>query len=137
MQNSLATVRLIYPFRKVFTHHDVTFADGCRTILEQGEQAVRANTSLLDCLNTDDLAFSADVIETLTVYLLDCDGNMPACAERLFIHLNSVKYRIKRASEQFGFKVGHLPETLEVYRAVALCRLLVVQKDNQAPAKIS
>jgi DNA-binding PucR family transcriptional regulator len=135
--NSLATARLIYPFRKVFTHHDMTFADECRAILEQGEQIVRVNTSLLDCLKTDDPAFTADLLETLTVYLLDSDSNMRDCAERLFIHLNSVKYRIRRAGELFSFKVGHLPETLEVYRAVALIRLLVVQKDNQTPSKIN
>jgi sugar diacid utilization regulator len=137
IQNALATTRLIYPSRNVFTLHDVTFADECRLILERGEQVVRANISPLDCLDTGDPIFSADLLETLTVFLLDSDGNMRDCAERLYIHLNSVKYRIKRAGERLGFKIGHLPETLEVYRGLALRRLLIVQKDNHSPFKIS
>jgi sugar diacid utilization regulator len=125
IQNAFHTARAIFPLKRVFSQHDVSFADSCRLLIEQGENAVRNYTALLDCLVTGDPAYKADLLETLTVYLLDSGSDRVRCAQLLFVHINSVKYRLKRIDERFGFRIGKLPETLELYTATALKRLFV------------
>jgi DNA-binding PucR family transcriptional regulator len=129
VQNALQTARAIFPSRQVFSQHDISFADSCRAIIEQGESAVHNYTALLDCLTSDDPAYKANLVETLTVYLLDAKSDMQKCAALLYIHLNSVKYRLNRINQRLGFHIGKLPETLELFTAVALKRLFI-QKDK-------
>ena len=37
-----------------------------------------------------------DALKTLMTFLLDAKGNMDDCSKLLFVHKNTVKYRIKR-----------------------------------------
>jgi DNA-binding PucR family transcriptional regulator len=124
-QNALSTARAIFPSKCVFSQHEISFADNCRSIIEQGERAILNYTSLLDCLVSDDPAYKADLVRTLAVYLLDANSDMQTCAKLLYVHINSVKYRLNRVSERLGFHIGKLPETLEIYTASALKRLFV------------
>jgi DNA-binding PucR family transcriptional regulator len=124
-QNALPTARAIFPSKRVFSQHDISFADNCREIIEQGEDAVHNYTALLDCLVSDDPAYKADLLETLTVYLLDAESDIQKCAKLLYVHMNSVKYRLNRINRRLGFHIGKLPETLELYTAAALKRLFV------------
>ena len=120
---------ILFPSKKVFSQHEISFADDCRILVEHGADAIRNTTSLLDCLVSEDPAHKADLTGTLTVFLLDAGSDMRKCASLLFTHLNTIKYRLKRIDECIGFHIGNLPETLEIYRAVAVKRLLV-QKDK-------
>jgi DNA-binding PucR family transcriptional regulator len=78
----------------------------------------------LDCLNSDDERQTGDLYETLTVFLLDAESSQDKCAELLFLHRNTIKYRINRINERLGFKTGRMPETMELYTAAALRRIL-------------
>lgn len=51
-----------------------------------------------DKLITLDRQEGKELIRTLEVYT-DCCGSIGKCAERLFVHVNTVKYRIKQISE--------------------------------------
>jgi len=48
----------------------------------------------------------------------------------MFLHRNTIKYRLLRIEEQMLCKVGHMPETIDMYRAVALRRILESNKPN-------
>ena len=43
-----------------------------------------------------------DFIESLAVFFLDCDENINDTARQLFLHNNTIKYRLKRAQERLG-----------------------------------
>ena len=45
-------------------------------------------------------------------------------AELLFLHKNTVKYRLQRTAGRLGYPVGKMPETFALYTACALERLL-------------
>lgn len=66
----------------------------------------------------------ADMEKTLATYLLDADQNVQRTAELLFVHKNTIKYRLKSMSDAFGFTVGRMPESNRLYFATAIRRLL-------------
>ena len=48
-----------------------------------------------------------DFIESLAVFFLDCDENINDTARQLFLHNNTIKYRLKRAQERLGMSFSH------------------------------
>jgi sugar diacid utilization regulator len=123
-KNALTTARLIYPRKKIFTREEIVFADTCRDIIAQGEGRVKEAMSVLESLDNGDERQVTNLYETLAVYLLEAESSLEKCAGRMSLHRNSIKYRISQINELMGFKIGHMPETIEVYTAVALKRIL-------------
>ena len=100
------------------------FAGDCAEILTQGEQEVRRCMEPLAPLETEDPVLRADLYRTLTVYLLDAVSNVAKTAQRMFLHRNTIKYRIHKISEDLGYRPDEMPEQRAIYLAVALRRLL-------------
>ncbi|GFG75468.1 PucR family transcriptional regulator [Mycobacterium botniense] len=69
------------------------------------ERALMGDASAIAALHTDIMRPLADagptLTETLDVYL-DCGGAIEACARRLFVHPNTVRYRLKRITDFTG-----------------------------------
>ena len=65
-----------------------------------------------------------DLLDTACVYLLDCDSSVTRTAEMLFLHKNTIKYRLQRIADLLGYRLGKMPETIELYRSAAVYRLL-------------
>jgi len=123
-QEAISTAQYIYPHKKVFIQQEISFAGDCKAILDNGEKAVQAGMEILNRLNSDKQKQKEDLCDTLTVYLLDANSDVDSCARRMFLHRNTIKYRLLRIEEQMLCKVGHMPETIDMYRAVALRRIL-------------
>jgi DNA-binding PucR family transcriptional regulator len=69
------------------------------------ERALMGDASAIVALHTDVMRPLADagptLIETLDAYL-DCGGAIEACARMLFVHPNTVRYRLKRITDFTG-----------------------------------
>ena len=69
------------------------------------ERALMGDPSAIVALHTDVMRPLADagptLIETLDAYL-DCGGAIEACARKLFVHPNTVRYRLKRITDFTG-----------------------------------
>ncbi len=69
------------------------------------ERALMGDASAIVALHTDVMGPLADagptLIETLDAYL-DCGGAIEACARKLFVHPNTVRYRLKRIGDFTG-----------------------------------
>ncbi len=69
------------------------------------ERALMGDASAIVALHTDVMRPLADagptLIETLEAYL-DCGGAIEACARKLFVHPNTVRYRLKRITDFTG-----------------------------------
>ncbi|BAV41134.1 PucR family transcriptional regulator [Mycobacterium ulcerans] len=69
------------------------------------ERALMGDASAIVALHTDVMRPLADagptLIETLDAYL-DCGGAIEACARKLFVHPNTIRYRLKRITEFTG-----------------------------------
>jgi DNA-binding PucR family transcriptional regulator len=123
-KDALTAVRQVYPRKRVFSQHEAAFAGSCQQIIAQGETAVTDRTAILDCLAPGDERQSDDLRATVAAFLLDADSSLEKCAQLLFLHRNTIKYRLHHISERLRFKIGRMPETMEVYTAVALERIL-------------
>jgi DNA-binding PucR family transcriptional regulator len=69
------------------------------------ERALMGDSSAIVALHTDVMRPLADAGPTLTETLdayLDCGGAIEACARKLFVHPNTVRYRLKRITDFTG-----------------------------------
>jgi DNA-binding PucR family transcriptional regulator len=69
------------------------------------ERALLGDPSAIVALHTDVMRPLADAGPTLTETLdayLDCGGAVEACARKLFVHPNTVRYRLKRITDFTG-----------------------------------
>lgn len=117
-----ADVRRVFPERVCFSGEEIFFVKTCRHKIEQGEEAVSEALYPLNPLSGEREA--DELKRTLGVYLLDTERGLTETAEKLFLHKNTIKYRLKCMSDSFGYHVGVMPASIRLYEAVAIDRLL-------------
>lgn len=114
----------VFPLRAFFTISEIEFVKECREIAAQGRDAVRRYLSLLDpILSGKD---GEEIITTLAVFLLDQNSNITETAAYLFVHKNTVKYRLQKAGNLLGFHVGDIPQSKNLIYALALRRIMLL-----------
>ena len=121
-QAGLAPAKRIFPGRNVFSLEHVVFARQCQERIEQGERAVEEALRSLGPLRPGDAG--AGLLSTLECFLLDAEMSVTRTAEQLYLHKNTVKYRLQRIADSLGFVPGDFPQTMPLYAACALNRLL-------------
>lgn len=117
------TAKTLYPHRKVLSQEMFAFAKRCHDIITIGENSILEATSILAPLMRKD--GPRDLLcETLTIYLLDGASNVAATAALLFVHKNTIKYRMNQICAALNYDVNAMPEHYSLYRACAVKRLL-------------
>lgn len=112
----------VFPMRSFFTTSEIEFVKECREIAAQGKEAVRRYLSLLDPIMSG--KDGSEIIKTLAVFLLDKNSSITETAAHLFVHKNTVKYRLEKASNLLGFHVGDIPQSKNLLYALAFQRIL-------------
>lgn len=115
---SWRTARRIYPRSDVLRAADIMFAQQCQDIMcrrEELEQYLRMLSGLKGS--------NSELISTLTVYLLDAGSNMSETAKLMYVHLNTVKYRLRQIQELTGMSPGQMPGSYSLYIAAAINRI--------------
>lgn len=120
-QEFIGQTKSIYPNRQVLTIHEVKFARKCQEILTRGEDAVVNVMKPLKRLDTEE---QQELYQTLETYLLDAEMNIARTAELLFVHKNTIKYRVANLNKLFHCQISKMPEVYELYQAAAVSRLL-------------
>lgn len=120
-QEYLEDVKVIFPQKKLFYYGELEFARECRQLIAQGEAAVNSSLHLLSPLYTK--GEDTDLIHTLAVYLLDGNSNVAETAQLLYLHKNTVKYRLLRITALLGYRPNKMPESIKIYQAAAIYRL--------------
>ena len=122
--NAFTAARTIYPQKFIFSLQEIQFATSCNQIIDQGEEAIAKNLSVLAPLEWEEGDQNQDLRHTLAVYLLDAHSNVARTGELLYVHKNTIKYRLQRINKKLNYPVTKMPEAFSLYRAVALERLL-------------
>ena len=110
----------IYPLRKVYRSDTLRFAVRCHEMQGSESEDAAYYRSLLAPLQNDK---GEDLLPTLQTYLLDADASVKKTAEQLFIHRNTVKYRLDRIRELLGRDFEQMPLYQDIYLAAALARI--------------
>ncbi|YCK40705.1 PucR family transcriptional regulator [Actinomadura sp. ATCC 39365] len=72
---------------------------------------------LLSPLLAYDRRHQSGLVRTLGVFL-DCSGSWHACAERLHVHVNTVRYRIRRIEELTGRDLSAMSDRVDFFLAL-------------------
>ena len=113
----------IWPDRRSFTYEEIEFTHHCREIIDAGEESLAQRLYPLRLLGIN--REEAELIRTLETFLIDADSSVTRCAELLFVHKNTIKYRLGRIRSILGYAPTKLPENMYLYEAAAINRLLV------------
>jgi DNA-binding PucR family transcriptional regulator len=99
------------------------------------ERALIGDPSAIAALHTDVMRPLADagpaLTDTLDAYL-DCGGAIEACARKLFVHPNTVRYRLKRVADFSGHDPTQ-PRDAYVLRVAATVGRLANQEQHTTP----
>ena len=100
------------------------------------ERALMGDPAAIAALHTDVMRPLADAGPTLTETLdayLDCGGAIEACARKLFVHPNTVRYRLRRIADFTG-RDPTLPRDAYVLRVAATVGHLAYQAQQSSAA---
>lgn len=123
-KGALSTAREIYPLKKLFSLSEIKFADRCKKIIESGENAISQNTEILDIIPKEGRVSFQDMLNTISTYFLDAQGSVDLTGKLLFLHRNTIQYRINKLKERVNDGLEKMPEVSELYLALALNRIL-------------
>jgi DNA-binding PucR family transcriptional regulator len=96
----------------------------------EARQAFRA--SLLSPLIDYDAAHGTELARTLRVFL-DCSGSWTKAAEAMFVHVNSLRYRMRRVEELTGRDLGSLADQAALLLALKLADPAVLARGSDPP----
>ena len=96
-----SAARRIFPHKHVFSKYEMTLVSNCIGIRLQGGFLRRSYDRLLDpfLLGTHK---DKQLLETLTVFVLDAGMHTGKTAERMAVHTNTVQYRLKKINDLLG-----------------------------------
>lgn len=115
---SLPALKKIFRNRRNRDIHDIML---CREIIALSEQQSKKTeylSQIIDALKDD----GDDLLETLSVYLLDCDSRLNLAAKKLFLHRNTVAYRLNKVRQLTNTDFSLMPAAYDFYTAMALWR---------------
>ena len=92
-------------------------------LLDGPQSATDYCRSMLSALSGYDAGHDTDLVHTLRAYFR-CDGNVIKTAEALFLHRNSVLYRLAHIEELLEVDLKDSQDRLTLHLAVELAELL-------------
>src|SRR5690606_30138969 len=95
---------------------------------------VLAKHTLIDRIHRPLQAHSADLVATLWAYL-DNGRSLEATARELFVHPNTVRYRLKRVSDVIGWDATGPREALILQTALILGSIGSVDAAKRRPPR--
>ena len=117
-------VRTIFPTKKVFSSQDLIFAYGIMSEMEKGEDHINEILTMIEPLYRQEDSIKTDLIDTLGVYLLDAGHSVQKTADLMGVHVNTIKYRIKKLEETLSVSSTECVAVNILSCAVALYRLI-------------
>ncbi|MFZ2179163.1 MAG: helix-turn-helix domain-containing protein, partial [Blautia wexlerae] len=114
-----AAMSKIFIHRKFRDMYDVIFSQEITNLaINRGNRNDQIK-SIIEALKDD----SNNLMETLAVYLIDCDSQLSTTAATLFLHRNTVTYRLNKIKQITNTDFTLMPATYDFYLAAALWRL--------------
>ena len=111
----------IFPDKGYYTVSDMFFAQECRRIILQGSDELNRYRSLIQTL----IGFAdEELVNTLAVYFIDEAMSVTETADRLFLHRNTVKYRLQKTEDILSMNLSDATVIRELVTALGIHRLL-------------
>ncbi|MDR1134664.1 MAG: PucR family transcriptional regulator [Clostridiales Family XIII bacterium] len=118
--NALPLACKIFPGDVVFSDDRIAFAYEIYKIKAELGMEASSVFQILKPLMSDDRW--EGFRNTLETYFLDCNGSIPKAAEKLDIHINTMKYRLRTISDLLGMNIFSSLCSSRIVLALALLR---------------
>ncbi len=114
----------IYPTKYVLSNYEMTVVYKAKAIIDEGEMSVEKRMRVLKPLMVNGRHKNNELIVTLATFLLDARSSLNVTSRLLYLHNSTIKYRLKKIKDKLGFDITELPESYELYVALAVYRLV-------------
>ena len=116
----LPDAKKLFPSQRCFDLAEIHYARECRELIQRGEEAIA------QCMRDFRriLKKNPDNARTLLSYYLDAQYSVTRTAKLLYVHKNTIKYRLKVIGDLLGYRVDKMPESQKLYQAAAVYRML-------------
>ena len=115
------TLHTIFPTKQYFEGHDIFLGAECRRILKQdGNRLNRYRCGIEAILHEAD----QDMLEMLEAYFLDNNMSVGDTASMMYLHRNTVKYRLQRVEDILCIDLSNAVSLREITILLAIARLM-------------
>lgn len=115
------TLDVIFPSHRMLNKYHLWFAGFCIDIINKSENAPSPYFNMLAPLDSQS---SDNLIDTLAIFLLDANLNANDTAGLMYVHVNTVQYRLRRIREILKIDLSGQAEIFALSLSLALRRLL-------------
>ncbi len=124
-RRALVAASRIFNRKKVFTRHDLGFADNVLRIISTGNEAIQPYLAHLSPLRDYDAKCNTELYMTLETLLLDANMSTAITANLLYLHQHTIQYRIRKIKEILHDDVFDFSAQFELATSLAIGRLLI------------
>lgn len=121
---TIKSVPLIFKIKKYYLRHDLLFTEQCLNLIKDGESDIQYYLSILNKVEKYDIS----LYKTLESYAIDYNMNVAKTSESLFLHRNSVQYRLNKIKELIGNDKFEFPAINQLMIAMAIKRIRMNDK---------
>lgn len=114
-------LRIVFPHKKVFTHYDITFVRNCLDIIHHN---CKYYDNKLNFYTLLDNSYENELMQTLSIYLLDAGMNALETSKLLFVHNNTIQYRLRKIKELLNISLSDVSEISIISTSLAIKRIL-------------
>ncbi len=123
LDNNLTCAKIIYPWKKIFFDEDFVLPEMSLNIINNSKEYSKKLMELVEPLKYYDKKNNTEFFLTLETLLLNHNNSLKSIANKLYIHENTLKYRINRIGEILGFNPCEDPKRLEATLAIAITKI--------------
>lgn len=117
-RKSIPALRKIFLNRRNWDTHDIMLSQEVMALSETQSKRTEYLSEIINILKND----KDDLLSTLCVYMIDCDSKLNMAAETLFVHRNTVTYRLNKVKQLTNTNFNLMPAAYDFYTALALWR---------------
>lgn len=116
---TIKSVPFIFQTKNYYLRHHLLFTEQCINLIKESESDIQYYLSILNKVENYDV----NLYKTLEVYTIDCDMNILKTSESLFLHKNSVQYRLNKIKELIGSDKFEFPAINQLIIAMSIKRI--------------
>ncbi len=117
---SADTLSKVFTFKRFWDIHDILL---CREVTKLQQSSGRRVDYLQRIIDKLEVSEGDNLINTLAVYMIDCNSKLSRTADLMFLHRNTVTYRLDKIKAITGSDFTVMPAFYDFYMAAALWRL--------------
>ena len=118
-----AFVKIIFPYRHVFSKFEMVFVNSAVQISRNGGSLRKEHMALVRPLSAGRDTKSKQLFDTLSTFVLDAGMSAGKTAELLGLHSNTVQYRLKHIKEKLGVDISSGTMLPALMGALAVARI--------------